>query len=237
MRKYLFTAVAAVTAVALAVPIASAQTPKPKMSVKVTPKNAGTKKKPKNSTVRLSIENPETNRTMSKLTITTAKTFKLSAKGLTRCDRDKLEAGGPDACPKGSILGKGEAHAALGVTETNPTPLTFDVTPVVVGAKNIDFHLQSREFADLAPVAEGRISGRKLIIEVPEIAQQPFPGTFAGLISLETTLKGKKGKHRLASTTGCKARKHKFSAVLTFIDNGVTPAGTRSTSASSRCTK
>jgi hypothetical protein len=237
LRKYLITAVAAVTAVALTAPIASAQTPTPEMSVSVTPKNAGTKKKPKNSTIKLSVENPETDRTMSKLTITTAKTFKFSAKGLTRCDRHELETGGPAACPRASRVGKGVARAALGVTQPTPTPLTFNVTAVVVGPKNIDFHLQSREFAELAPVAPGRISGRKLIIEVPAIAQQPFPGTFAGLISLEATLKAKKGKNFLASTTGCNARKHQFSAALTFINNGATEAGTRSTSATSRCSK
>jgi hypothetical protein len=236
LRKYLIAAVAAVATVGMSTSIASAQEPKPTMKVNITPKKAGTKKKPKNSTIKLSIENPETNRTMSKLTITTAKTFKFSAKGLTKCDEDVLEAQGPSACPAKSRVGKGTASAGLGVTSPTPTPLTFDVTAVVLGPKEIGFYLAARELA-VNVLAPGHISGRKLTIEVPEVAQQPVPGTYAGLISLETTLKAKKGKNYLASTNGCKARKHKFSAVLTFRDNGATPAGTRSTNASAACSK
>jgi hypothetical protein len=236
LRKYLITAVAAVAAIAVAAPVASAQDPEPTMSVNITPKKAGTKKKPKNSTIKLSIENPETNRTMTKLTITTAKTFKFSAKGLTKCDEETLAQEGPAGCPAKSRVGRGTARAALGVTSPNPTPLTFDVVAVVLGPKLIGFDLAARELP-VHVMAPGTISGRKLTIEVPEAAQQPVPGTFAGLIALETTLKAKRGKNYLASTNGCKARKHAFSAVLTFRDNGATPPGTRSTKTNAACSK
>jgi hypothetical protein len=236
LRKYLITAVAAVTAVAVAAPVASAQTPTPTMKVSVTPKDAGTKTKPKNSAIKFEIENPETTRTMSKLTITTPKTFKLSAKGLTKCSEAVLESSGPSACPKASRVGKGTARAALGVTSPTPSPLTFDVTAVVLGAKELGFYLAARE-VPVNVLAPGHISGRKLTIEVPAAAQQPVPGTYAGLIALEATLKGRKGRNYLASTTGCKARKHPFSAVLTFVNNGASPAGSRSTKANARCTK
>jgi hypothetical protein len=236
LRKYLITAVAAVTAIAVAAPVASAQEPTPTMKVTVTPKNAGTKKKPKHSTIKLAIENPETNRTMTKLTITAPKTFKLSGKGLTKCSESVLEARGPAGCPRASRVGKGTARAALGVTSPNPTPLTFDVTAIVLGPKELGFYLAARELP-VNVLAPGHISGRKLTIEVPAAAQSPVPGVFAGLIALETTMKAKKGRNYLASTNGCRARKHAFSAVLTFRDNGATPAGTRSTKANSACTK
>ena len=75
-------------------------------------------------------------------------------------------------------------------------------------------------------------------IEVPEAAQQPVPSVFAGLVSLETTLKAKKGKNYLASTTGCKGKKHPFSATLTFVPNGSdTTGGNVNTSASAKCSK
>jgi hypothetical protein len=236
LRKYLIAALAAITAVALLAPVASAQEPTPTMKVNITPKKAGTKKKPKNSTIKLSIDNPEETRTLTKLTITTAKTFKFSAKGLTKCDEQELEASGPSACPAKSRVGKGIATAALGVTSPTPTPLTFDVTAIVLGAKELGFYLAARELP-VNVLAPGHISGRKLTIEVPDAAQQPVPGTFAGLISLETTLKAKQGKNYLASTNGCKSRKHAFSALLTFRDNGATPAGTRSTKANAACSK
>ena len=238
MRKYLIAAVAALTVVAFAA-VASAQTPPASMKVKVKPKDAGTTSNPKNSSIHFEIVNNDTSRTMSKLAITTPKTFKLSAKGLKTCGEHTLETRGPSACPKKSRVGEGVAHALLGVGSATPTPLTFDVTPVVLGAKRIAFHLQSREFAELAPVAVGKLSPRKrrLTITVPDVAQQPFPNTWAGLVSLEATLKAKQGKHMLASTTGCTKRKHKFSAKLTFVDNGVSEAGAVTTTGSSRCTK
>lgn len=239
MRKFLIAAVAAVTVIAVPT-VASAQTPAATMDVKVTPTKAGKKKKPKNSTINLSIENTATNRTMSKLTITTSKTFKLSTKGLTKCDRANLDpstGGGPSSCPKASIVGKGTATALLGVTSPTPSPLEFDVTPVVTGAKNIDFYLAEKN-TGVNVLAPGTISGRKLTIEVPAAAQQPVPGVYAGLVSLETTMKAKKGKNYLASTNGCKGKKHPFSATLTFVPNGSdTTGGDVKTSANAKCKK
>ena len=139
-----------------------------------------------------------------------------------------------DACPKASKVGGGEANALLGVNGPAPTPLHFDVTAVVTGPKAVDFHLHSVS-PDLNIVSEGRISGRKLTIKVPDVAQQPLPGTYAGLVDIHTTLKAKKGKHYLASTVGCKKKKHAFSTKLTFIDNGVSPAGNVVVKGSSKC--
>jgi hypothetical protein len=236
LRKYLIVAVAAFTAIAFAA-VSSAQTPAASMDVKVTPTKAGTKKKPKNSKITLSIENSATNRTMSKLTITTAKTFKLSTKGLTKCDEDTLSAEGPAGCPRASRVGKGTASALVGVNAPNPTPLTFDVTAVVTGPRNIAFDLQGRELP-VHVLAPGTLSGRKLTITVPVAAQQPAPGTYAGLVGLQTTLSGKKGKKYLASTTGCKGGKHAFSAVMTFVPNGSDlTGGTVNTSGSATCKK
>jgi len=238
LRKYLIVAVAAMTALTFT-SVAVAQTTTPDMSVSITPKKAGKKKKPKNSEIKLSIENFETNRTMSELTITTAKTFKFSGKGLTKCSEATLEASGPSACPKASRVGKGTASAALGVGKppAEQTLLNFVVTPVVLGPKEIGFYLAAKELP-INVLAPGHISGRKLTIEVPAAAQQPVPGTFAGLIALETTLKAKKGKNYLGATNGCKSKKHPFSAVLTFVPNGFDPVGgTRSTKASTVCSK
>ena len=238
MRKYLIVAAAAMTALTFT-SVSVAQTTPPEMKVSITPKKAGKSNKAKNSTIKLSIENFETNRTMSKLTITTAKTFKFNAKGLAKCSETVLEDKGPTACPKASRVGKGTASAALGVGKppAEQTLLNFDVTPVVLGAKEIGFYLAARELP-INVLAPGHISGRKLTIEVPAAAQQPVPGTFAGLIDLETTLQAKKGKNYLGSTNGCKNKKHPFSAVLTFVPNGFdTAGGTRSTSTSAGCKK
>jgi hypothetical protein len=233
LRKYLIVAIAALTTLAFAA-VALAQTPAATMTVKITPKKAGTKAKPKNSKLTLNIVNGDSKRTLSRLTITAPKTFKLNAKGLTTCDAQKLSDNGLSACPKASKVGKGIAHALVGVNGPSPTPLTFDVTPVVLGAKKLSFYLAARELP-VNVLSPGTIKGRKLIIDVPQAAQQPAPGTWAGLVSLETTLGAKKGKHMLASTVGCKKKKHAFSTVLTFIDNTVGAPGNLTVKGSSKC--
>jgi hypothetical protein len=227
-------AIAALTALAFTA-VAIAQTPAgTKMSVKVGPKKAGTKKKPKNSSIELNIENGQTDRTLDKLTITSPKTFKLSAKGLTKCSETVLSQQGPDACPKASKVGSGEAKARAGVNTPNPTPLTFKVTAFVLAANKIGFYLEGQEIP-INLVSPGTIKGRKLTIQVPAEAQQLPPGTYNGLVSIHTTLKAKKGKHYLASTTGCKKKKHAFSTVLSFADNPVSDPGTVTVKGSSKC--
>jgi hypothetical protein len=229
----LIVAIAALTALAFTT-AAIAQTPAASMKVKIAPKKAGKKKKPKNSSIELTITNNDSKRTLSKLTITAPKTFKLNAKGLTACKFAVLDSQGPDACPKASKVGGGTANALLGVNGPAPSPLHFDVTAVVTGPKRVDFHLHS-DSPDINVTSVGRLSGRKLIIEVPPVAQQPLPGTYAGLVDIHTKLKAKKGKHMLASTTGCKKHKHAFSTKLTFIDNGVSPAGDVVVKGNSKC--
>jgi hypothetical protein len=236
LRKYMIVAVAAIAAIAFA-SVALAQTPDPQtMSVKVAPKKAGTKNKPKNSSIVLDIQNNEPKRTLGKLEITSPKTFKLSTKGLTKCSASVLENQGPSACPRKSIVGRGTAAALAAVNGPNPTPLTFDVTAVVTGKKNIGFHLHAHE-APLDVLSPGVIKGRKLTITVPDAAQHLGP-VWNGLKSIHTTLKAKKGKHMLASTTGCVKKKHTFSTKLTFVDNTVPgTAGTVTVKASSKCSK
>ena len=233
MRKYLIVAIAALTAMAFTT-VALAQTPAATMKVSIKPKKAGTKKKPKNSSIELNIENADPKRTLDKLTITAPKTFKLSAKGLTKCDAQALEAQGPDACPKASKVGGGEARALSGVNTATPTPLTFEVTAFVTGSNKLGFYLAGQE-VPINLVSPGTIKGRKLTIQVPAAAQQLPPGNYNGLVSIHTTLKGKKGKHYLASTIGCKKKKHPFSTVLTFGDNPVSDPGSVTVKASSKC--
>jgi hypothetical protein len=237
LRKYLIVAIAALTAMAFTA-VALAQTPAATMKVTVKPKKAGTKKKPKNSSIELNITNNDPKRTLGKLTITSPKTFVLSAKGLPKCSQATLENQGPDACPKKSRVGGGTASALVGVnsTTTAPTPLTFDVTAFVLGPKKLGFFLAARELP-INVLSPGTLKGRKLTITVPDQAQQPATGVWAGLKSIHTTLKAKKGKHYLASTTGCKGKKHKFTTVLHFVNNTVSPEGDVTVKGSSKCSK
>ena len=97
------------------------------LTTKLTPKNAGTKSKPKNSTLDLNVVNGNVDRTMSDLDIFMPKTLKISLKGMPSCSSTTIQA---RACPTSSILGRGEAKAKTGVNGTSPGDLTFDVKAV-----------------------------------------------------------------------------------------------------------
>jgi hypothetical protein len=236
LRKYLVVAVAALTAIGGATAALAQTATAPTLTVAVKPTKAGTKAKPKNSSIHLLVVNNDTKKSLSKLTITMPKTLKISGKGFKTCSVAKLNASGPSSCPKGSKVGGGTADALVGVNGPSQTPLTFDVTAFVSGKTKISFYLHATT-GGVNVVSPGKVSGRKLIVTVPQAAQQPVPGVWAGLVKLDTTLKGKAKKHLLIATTGCKGGKQPFKAALTFADNGVSTPGTVTVHGSATCKK
>ena len=241
MRKYLVVAVAALTALAFAA-VSIAQTPdKATLTTKLTPKNAGTKKKPANSKLRLKVANANTDRTMSDLDIFMPKTLKVSLKGLPSCDPATIFA---KSCPKATVLGTGTAVAKTGVNGTNPGTLTFDVkafkTKSAVNGKDmLGFYIESGTLQFLTETTltkAGGKYGQKLHIDVPELAQHAG-SSYNGLVSLDTTLSKKKGKNKLIASIGCKKKKQPFKVDLTFIANGKTNAAVLSDTSTSKCTK
>jgi hypothetical protein len=238
LRKTLVAAIAALTVVGGTTAALAQTATGPTLTVAVKPTKAGTKKKPKNSSIHLVVVNNDSKRTLSTLTITMPKTLKVSGKGFKTCSEATLNdtSKGPSSCPAGSKVGSGSSDALLGVNTGSPTPLHFVVTAFVGGKSKINFYLHSTG-VPVNVVAPGRVSGHKLIVTVPQVAQQPVPGTFAGLVKLDTTLKGKAKKHLLISSIGCKGGKDAFKAALTFANNGVSPAGTVNTSGSAKCKK
>jgi hypothetical protein len=241
LRKYLIAAVAATVAIGGGAGIASAQTPSDGASLKValSPKKAGTKKKPTNVSLHLTATNNNKQRTLKTLKIQMPKTLTVSGKGFKFCSHKKLsDSADASVCPKASKVGKGVATAFLGVDQANPTPLTFDVTAFVVGKNAIDFLLHAREIPVIV-VSPGKVTktskGPLLTVQVPKQAQQPAPGLYAGLAQLDTTLKGKAGKHKLIATTGCKNHKQPFSTKLIFGTNPATAAGSTTASTTAKC--
>jgi hypothetical protein len=244
LRKYLIVAIAAFTAIAFAAVSYGQGTDTATLEVSVSPKKAGTKKKPKSGKFHLNVVNGNTLRTMSDLDVFIAKTAPLSLKGLPKCAADDIFA---RSCPSSTVLGRGEAKAKVGV---NGDPalirdLTFEVTAYktnspVTGKEMLGFFID--DGASLQFLTETTLTkasgkyGQKLHIDVPELAQH-VGATYNGLVSLETTLSKKVGKKYLISTTGCKSKKHPYKVDLTFIDNGVTTAATISQTANAKCAK
>ena len=241
MRKYLIVAIAAMTALAFAA-VSVAQTPdKATLTTKLTPKNAGTKKKPTNATLHLNVVNANTSRTMSDLDIFMPKTLKVSLKGMPSCDNATIAA---RACPKSAELGHGVAKAKTGVNGGAPGDLIFNVKAfktksAVTGKDMLGFVIDNGTLLFLTETKLSKAGGKygtKLHLDVPELAQHA--GTsFNGLVSLDTTLGKKKGKNMLLATTGCVKKKQPFKVDLTFIENGVTHPAVLSDTSTAKCTK
>jgi hypothetical protein len=248
LRKYLIVAIAAFTAIAFAAVSYGQGADTATLEVSVSPKKAGTKKKPKSGKFHLNVVNGNTLRTMSELDVFIAKTAPLSLKGLPKCDAEDIFA---RSCPKSAVLGTGEAKAKVGVNgpPENVSDRTFKVTAFKTnspetGKEMLGFFIDdgaSLQFLTETTLkkASGKY-GQKLHIDVPKLAQQvgtPPNVTYNGLVSLETTLSKKVGKKYLVATTGCKSKKHPYKVDLTFIDNTVTTATTISQTANAKCSK
>jgi hypothetical protein len=243
LRKYLIVAVAAFTAIAFAAVSYAQGADTATLKTSLKPVKAGTKKKPKSTTLDLNIVNGNTQRTMSELTVFLPKTLKVSLKGLPKCAPETIFARG---CPKSAELGHGDAKAKVGVNgpPANVKDLIFQVTAFRTTSADPDAHEMLGFFIDdggsfqfLTETTLSKASGKfgqKLNIEVPDLAQH-VGGTYNGLVSLHTTLGKKVGKKALMGSTGCKKKKQPFKVVLTFIENQVTRPGTITKSSTAKC--
>jgi hypothetical protein len=239
LRKLIVGAVVASVSLAVAVG-AVAQEPESSFSASVTPSDAGTKRKPKNTTLNFDVSLNKPGTTVEFIDLGLPKGLKMSGKGLKRCSSETLEFEGPDACPKGSSAGpEGTATAVLG---TGPTasPLTFKIRPFVGDNDTLFIYVAGLETLVQAPI-RGEITGkgRKLRIQIPQELRQPVEGTDASLTGIDQTFKGKRGKNYLVSSRGCKNRKHKFTGKLTFTEraDGAPVPGPVSLATSAPCKK
>jgi hypothetical protein len=231
LRKYLIAALAAVLSLAVA-GIAVAQNPDPSatapdVKATVSPAKAGKKSKPKNSTLKLFVKNNRTDATVDSITVLVAKNIKLNGKGFKFCTAAKLNAKGKTACPAGSKAGSGTAHAVVG---PGRVPLTFTVDAYVGSKSSIIFYTQQKG-GTVRKALTGKVSktsgkyGSKIVIKIDEDLQQPAPGVFSSLVDLNTTIKAKRGKNFLVSSTGCpKDKKHRFGVKFGFAPNATFPA-------------
>jgi opacity protein-like surface antigen len=231
LRKSLIAALAAVLSLAIAA-VAVAQNPDPSTSapdvrVTVSPAKAGTKKKPRNSTLKLFVKNNRTDATVNTITVNVAKNVKLNGKGFKYCSASKLNSQGKTACPAGSKAGSGTANAVVG---PDRVPLKFTVDAYVGGKSSIIFYTQ-QVGGTVRKALVGKVSktsgkyGSKIVIKIDDDLQQPAFGVFSSLVDLNTTIKAKRGKNYLVTTNGCpKDRKHRFGVKFGFRPNATFPA-------------
>jgi hypothetical protein len=211
------------------------------LKVSLSPSKAGTKKKPKAETLKLTITNANNKQTLNKLVISYGKNVKISTKGLTQCKQSVLDNQGPSGCPKNSSIGKGTAQALAGVNTAAPAPLNFDVTAFITGNDKVAFYLQQQGGA-ITFTVPGKMSkasgvyGQKLTLTIPSIPAQQYPaGNWNGLVKLDNSFGKKKGKNSLVTTVGCKSKKHPFKVDLSFTPNPVDPGGSASATGDAKC--
>jgi len=243
LRKLFMGAVVASVSLAVAAG-AVAQDPSSTFKAKVSPSNAGTKAKPKNTGLNFDVTLNRPGTTVEYIELNLPKGLKISGKGLKTCSVDTLAAEGPTGCPSGSKAGpSGRATALLGPAGPSQSNLIFVVTPFVLNANTLVFYVASEAGSGLAvqsPIT-GAITnkGRKLRIRIPQELRQPVPGVDASLTSLNQTFSAKAGNKYLVSSVGCKKRKHKFTGSLIFTgraDGAVVPPAV-SLKTSTRCSK
>ena len=195
-------------------------TPSIEASGSGSPSKAGTKSKPKAVNFKIDVKNNAAAKTTAKsIKITFPSTIKVSTKGLDQCTvADQPLIDNPSQCKK-SYAGKGQASALLNPFAPTPGPLSFKVQPIV-GKNEILFVLSGSADA----VLHGKIKGRSMTIEITPTLQQPVPGTFSALNQLGATIKAKKGKNALISSTGCKGKKHTIGVEVAYANNPNPPA-------------
>jgi hypothetical protein len=242
LRKSLIAAVAAFTVLSMAaVAVAQSQypAPDPSSTITVSPKKAGTKKKPKKVGLGLFIaNNVESKTTASHIQIDLPRSLRMgAARSAAKCSESRIEtAQSTEPCPARSIVGEGVAHAILGPYTENPGELTLDVQAVNGGPKRVFFFVQVRD-TSVVGLLDGRItrSGRRLTMSIPESLKKPDGFTYSALVDIDVDITRKSGVVR---SIGCKARKHTVKTTLRYEANPTPPpASTASTTDSVACSK
>lgn len=211
MRKFLILAVGALALVVVAVAVAQEPPTIITSTTTVTPKKAGTKKKPQGVTLNYKatfstpgdVEHP----------IITGGTVLVPKGGLynggkyPKCSESTLSHGGPSGCPAHSIMGKGSGVALADNVTTIPR-----ITVINGGANKIFFWtvLQNPARVQAAvPATIKKTSGQwayKVTFEVPK-SLQIVAGIPITLNSLNVTLGGKSWAKDWLATTSCPASK------------------------------
>ena len=228
MRKILIAALAALTAIAV-VSVASAQEaqdgPGASAEFTLSPKKAGTKKKPKAVKLNLTLVNEDSSQTADSIKVFLGKNIKASTKGLKKCSAARLEANGKSACPAGSKIGRGTADAVAGVNTNAPASLKFNISAFIIGNQQLGFYLE-QQGGDIKVLSKGRLKtsrgqyGGVLDIEIPQLAREFPTGTFNGLVGLETGLYKKVGRKALFKSNGCPSnRTVPFKLEIGFMPN------------------
>jgi hypothetical protein len=209
------------------------------LDASVSPKKAGTKKKPKSVSLNANLKVAKPGTTVEVIELKVSDKLKFSGKGFKKCNIDDLIAGGPTACPAGSKAGpKGSATALI---EPANSPLDFEVYPFVEDSNTFLFYLFGINGNGVQTAIKGEITngGKKMRITIPLELRQPLAGLDATLTGINQTFKGKSGKNAIVSSTGCKGGNYKVTGGLEFAtrSNGTPGPAPESLTEKVKCSK
>jgi hypothetical protein len=233
MRKVLVGAGGGLLAVAVAATaLAAGATPSVHVNATVTPKKAGTKKKPQGVKLNVKIDwqnlGPATQPIVQTFDIMFPKGSLYNGGKYPSCSQKTLNNAGPSACPKGSIMGSGGGNAYADQVITHP-----QITVVNGGKSTVYFFTVLNNPARVQSPVVGKISkaggkyAYKLHVTVPKILQ-----VVAGVPIALTSLNVKAGNKAWLATTKCgPGGKWPFS-VTTHYNSGTQSSFTDSISCS-----
>jgi hypothetical protein len=238
LRKLITAAVVATASLALAGgAFADPNDDQASLTVKATPKDAGTTKKPTNVKLTFGTKVNLPGTTVNTIQVLLPSGLKFSGKGFKKCNLDDLAASGPSACPSGSKAGsQGTANALV---DPANAPLNFEVFPFVGNSTTLYFYLDQQPVG-VQSVVQGKItnSGRTLTITIPQELRQPG-GLDATLTGISQTFSGKAKKNYIVSSTKCPKGGWKVGSKFTFATrvDGTPPPAPESREVKVKCSK
>lgn len=229
MRKYVLLVTALIAAIAVAAVAQAAVKNKQTADLQFTPSVAGTKKKPRNASVRVNITTTNGESASKPPSAVKHVVLKFPPSGrwngakFPKCPPAIFMNNDVKACPKGSLVGKGKAEAWLGTTRIvhlNIYSFT-DGNKLQIYVEGIDIGI----FVYLTATIVQKASGITVDVPIPETVREAVPNTKTPLIkfvvpAITGQIKKAGKKINLIETTSCpKGNKYTISSTFTSEDN------------------
>lgn len=228
--------IAGAAVAAIATPVAFAATKEQGIDGAISPAKAGSTAKPRNATLSITLSTPAPPAgkqfATERAVVSLPKGLRYNGAKFPVCTPEKLQSGGPSACPAGSKVGSGDAEATAlnGQINAKLTVTAFNASK----GKKLLLLVQGSQPIQINSVIEGTLKsgkggyGRILDVKLPPnlksiAGAQPTLTRFHTKIRATRTVKGKKLGY--VQSTSCPTGGWKFKADLTFTD-GDTGTGT-----------
>lgn len=214
-------------------PVALAATKDQKIDGTISPTKAGTKAKPRNASLSITLTTPAPPAgkqfATERAKISLPRGLKFNGAKFPECTAAKLQSGGPAACPSGSKIGSGSANATAlnGQINAALTVTAFNASK----GKKLLLLVRGSQPIQINSVIEGTLKsttsasyGSILDVTLPANLKS-IAGAQPTLTKFVTKISATRNKVGYIQSTSCPSGGWKFKAALTFTD-GDTGTGT-----------